>query len=376
MKNLIFSIALFIIVLASCSSATESPTVPKSKVPVYTVKADNHQIQQQYPARIQGAIDIEIRPQINGVIAQVLVEEGSFVQKGQGLFRINEAPFRQALNQALGNLNAAKARVLQTQTELDKLLPLVENKIISDLQMRSAEAAHALANAEVAQAQAVLESAKINLAYTQIAAPVSGYIGRLPKKQGSIISSMDVEPLTTLSDVSKLYVYFSLGEVDFNKFKSQYAGVSLTEKIKNTDSVTLLLADQEVYPQKGRIDLVDGQFDKNTGAIMLRASFANSHGLLRSGNTGKIILEMKYANTLSIPQEATQEIQDKTFVFMVDDQQKISKQAVQIVGRTGSNYLLDRGLNAGDRIVIRGFQNLMEGQEVDIAAEDDALAQK
>jgi len=304
------------------------------------------------------------------------VEEGSYVQKGQKLFKINDSPFREAVNQARANLAAAQATALNTQIELDKLNPLVQNKIISDFQLKSAQAAHALALANIEQAKAVLESAHINLAYTDILAPVSGYIGRLPKKQGSIVSSSDMEALTTLSDVSKVFVYFSLSEVDFIHFKSQYAGETLNEKIKNTDPVKLILADKQAYPEVGKIDLVDGQFDKNTGAITLRASFPNKNGLLRSGNTGKIRLDMQHDHALLIPQESTLEIQDKTFVYVVDAQNKVSKQIVHIAGRSGQHYLIDEGLKSGDRIILRGFDNLTEGEEIAVATTSKVLANK
>lgn len=376
MKTALISSLFLSSLLVACSPKAQEIVVHKNQLPIYTVEEANTNTTQEYPASIQGSVDIEIRPQISGIIVRVLAEEGSYVQKGQQLFKINDAPFREALNQASANLNAAKAAVLNTQIELDKLSPLVENKVISDFQLRSAQAAHALAQANVQQAQALVESARINLAYTDIKAPVSGYIGRLPKKQGSIVSSADLEALTKLSDVSKVFVYFALGEVDFIKFKSQYAGATLNEKIKNTDPVTLILADQQPYQETGRIDLVDGQFDKNTGAITLRASFPNKNGLLRSGNTGKIRLAMMHSNALTIPQEATMEIQDKTFVFTVDASNKVAKQLVQITGRAGTDYVIGAGLKVGDRIVLRGFENLTEGEQIDVVAGDKALASR
>jgi len=376
MKTVLITSIFLTYLLIGCAPKNQEVVQQKNELPVYTLEEANTLTTQEYPASIQGSVDIEIRPQISGIITKVLVEEGSYVQKGQKLFKINDSPFREAVNQARANLAAAQATALNTQIELDKLNPLVQNKIISDFQLKSAQAAHALALANIEQAKAVLESAHINLAYTDILAPVSGYIGRLPKKQGSIVSSSDMEALTTLSDVSKVFVYFSLSEVDFIHFKSQYAGETLNEKIKNTDPVKLILADKQAYPEVGKIDLVDGQFDKNTGAITLRASFPNKNGLLRSGNTGKIRLDMQHEHALLIPQESTLEIQDKTFVYVVDAQNKVSKQIVHIAGRSGQHYLIDEGLKSGDRIILRGFDNLTEGEEIAVATTSKVLANK
>jgi membrane fusion protein (multidrug efflux system) len=182
------------------------------------------------------------------------------------------------------------------------------------------------------------------LGYTLVKAPVSGYIGRLPKKRGSLVSPTDPEPLTELSDVHEVYAYFSLGETDFIHFKSQYQGNNLNDKLKKLPGVSLVLADNTVYPQQGRIDMVDGQFDKNTGAITLRAIFPNSESLLRSGNTGKVRLQQQHNNAILVPQSATVELQDKIFVFAVGDSNKVTKQALQVVGKSGTDYIVKDGV--------------------------------
>jgi len=186
---------------------------------------------------------------------------------------------------------------------------LVQNKVVSDFQLKTAQASHQIALSNLSQAQAMVENAKIDLGYTQIHAPVTGYIGRLPKRQGSLLAPTDAEALTTLSNVQQVYVYFSLGEIDFIQFKDQHAGNNLLEKIKNLAPVSLALANQTIYEEVGKIDVIDGQFDRNTGSIMLRATFPNPHGALRSGNTGKIQLKMKHDHALLVPQASTVEVQ-------------------------------------------------------------------
>jgi membrane fusion protein (multidrug efflux system) len=351
-----------VLFLASCTSNPEQMTAaPAPALPVITISQSSQETFVDYPASIQGATDLEIRPQIAGTIDRVYVNEGQLVNKGQLLFQISELPFRAQLNTAKAALQAAKAAVLNAQLEIDKLAPLVQAKVVSAFQLQTAKTAHEIALANVEQAKSNVNSAQINLNYTQIKAPISGYIGRLPKKQGSLVGPTDVESLTQLSDVHEVHVYFSLAETDFIAFNAKYQGNSVADRIKHLPAVSLVLADQTVYPSTGKIDMIDGQFDKTTGAITLRASFANAQGLLRSGNTGKVRLGIEHSDILLVPQAATVEIQDKVFVFAVGKDNKISKQPIKVLGTSGTNYLVEDGLKSGDQIVSKGFESLKEG---------------
>jgi len=170
--------------------------------------------------------------------------------------------------------------------------------------------------------------------------------------------------LTLLSDVHNVHVYFSLGEKDFIDFKEQYPGETLKDKLKSLPPVTLLLADASSYAQEGKIDMIDGQFDKTTGAITLRANFPNAQGLLRSGNTGKVRLSLVHKDALLVPESATVDMQDKVFVFAVGDSSKVKKQAITIVGKSGDNYLVKDGVKVGDQIVLSGVDKLQEGMVI------------
>ena len=358
--TLLSLIAVFFISCADKNAAPPAPAAPL--LAVATITSENTITDTEYPASIQGTIDVEIRPQISGNLDRVLVDEGAYVSKGQTLFKINERPFREQLNNALASFHAAEAAYLNAQLEVDKLTPLVQNKVVSDYQLKTAKASQKIAAANIEQARAMVASAKINLGYTNVTAPVSGYIGRLPKKQGSLVSASDIEPLTTLSDVHEVFVYFSLGETDFINFKAQYAGNTIGDKIKHLPPVSLILADNNAYPQTGKIDMVDGQFDKTTGAITLRATFPNKNGTLRSGNTGKIRLGVQHDDAILIPQSATIEMQDKVFVFTVNKQNKVNKMPINISGKSGTNYLIKDGIKSGDQIVLSGIDKLQEGQ--------------
>ncbi|MFA9189671.1 efflux RND transporter periplasmic adaptor subunit [Flavobacterium sp. FBOR7N2.3] len=360
--TLISIVALFVI---SCNDKNAVPPVAEAPLlPVLSIKSAHAVTDAEYPAALQGAVDVEIRPQVSGNLEKIYVDEGAYVSKGQTLFKINERPFREQLNNALANLHAAEAAYLNAQLEVDKLTPLVQNKVVSDYQLKTAKASQKIAVANIEQAKAMVGSARINLGYTNVTAPVSGYIGRLPKKQGSLVSATDIEPLTNLSDVHEVYAYFSLGETDFIKFKSAYAGNTLGDKIKHLPPVTLILADNSDYPQLGKIDMVDGQFDKNTGAITVRATFPNKNGTLRSGNTGKIRLGVQHDNAILIPQSATIEMQDKVFVFTVNKENKVNKMPITISGKSGANYLITDGVKSGDQIVLSGIDKLQEGQAI------------
>lgn len=364
MKNSILTTTLFAWTLIGCTPKSEAPVASTLSLPVYNIQSTNANTDSEYPAAIQGTVDIEIRPQVSGKLERVYVDEGTYVTKGQSLFKINEQPFREQLNNALANLHGAEAALINAQLEIDKLTPLVQNKVVSEYQMKTAKSSHRIASANLDQAKAIVASAKINLGYTTITAPVSGYIGRLPKKQGSLVSATDIEPLTKLSDVHEVYAYFSLGETDFINFKEQYSGNTINDKIKNLPPVTLILADNSAYTAAGKIDMVDGQFDKSTGAITLRATFPNPKGLLRSGNTGRVRLEIQHGDAILVPQSATIEMQDKVFVFTVDKENKVTRSPITIIGKSGTNYLIKDGVKTGDQIVLSGIDKLQEGQQI------------
>jgi len=357
----IIAIALLALLYACSGNNAPAPAPQAANLPVYSVTPSNAVTYQEYPVTIEGRTNVEIRPQVDGYLDKIFVDEGAFVNAGSPIFKINDNRYREALNSATGTLNGAEASLVNAKLEVEKLTPLVENKVVSEYQLKSAKASLKIAEANKKQAEAAVASARINLNYTLITAPVSGYITRLPKKQGSLVSAADPIALTTLSDIGEVHVYFSIGESDFISFRDNYAGNTITDKVKNLPPLELVLPNRSIYEQKGKVDMVDGQFDRTTGAITLRASFPNAKGLLRSGNTGKIRLGLPHANALLIPQSATMELQDKIFVFTVDKDNKVARTPVIVSGKSGTDYLVQEGLKAGDRIVFKGFESLQDG---------------
>lgn len=361
-KNLIYGLLAHVIILSGCSSGgSKSPTVTTPEVPVITVNSSDEVIYSEYPAKIEGQTDVEIRSQVSGMLTKIFVTEGSYVTQGTPLFQIDERPYRETFNDTEGDLLAAKAAVSSAKLEVDKLTSLVQNKVVSPYQLKTAQAAYEAALAKASQAKAKVGNARITLGFTTIKAPVSGFIGRLSKKTGSLLAPGDEQPLTYLSDNREVHAYFSIGEADFVTFKGGLKGNSIAEKLKSAPSVTMLLSGGTPYAQTGSLDMVDAAFDKNTGAITLRATFPNKEGLLRSGNSGRIKLGLKQTGVVGIPQSATFEMQDKTFAFIVDQHSKVRQIALTISGSTENTYYISNGLKNGDRLVLKGLESLKDG---------------
>jgi membrane fusion protein (multidrug efflux system) len=352
--------------LAACNAPAEETATGAEvpALPVLTIRQQPATTQQEFAGKLEGRVNVEIRPQVEGYLEKIFVEEGAFVRAGQPLFKVNDRPYREQLGNASASLDAAKAALLKAQVDVDRLTPLVQNNVVSDVQLRTAKSNQLAAQAGVAQAEAMRSTARINLGYTTIVAPVSGYIGRIPRKIGSLVGKTDAEPLTLLSDIREVYAYFSMGETDFLAFTRQARGNTIEEKLKNLPPVTLILADNSEYPEKGRIDAVEGQFDKTTGAITFRAVFPNANGLIRSGNTGRVRLEQRREEAILVPQESTYELQEKIFVYTLADSNKVKSTAITVTGRSGTSYLVKDGVKSGDKIVFTGISNLRDGMTI------------
>lgn len=353
-----------VIIIYSCSSSSGSEAMHQQLpqvLPVVSVTAMPATTFQDYSASLEGSKDIEIRSQVDGYIDRIYVDEGAHVRRGQTLFHINDRPYREQLNNAKASLAAARANLATAQINVTRLTPLVQNGIISDVQLKTAQASYNAALANVSQAQAMVSNAQINLGYATIKAPVDGYVGRIPFKTGSLVGTTTAEALTVLSEIKLMHAYFSLSENDFIQFKNQFSGNTIEEKIKQMPPVELVLADNTVYPKKGKVQIVSGQFNNSIGAISFRASFENTNGLLRSGNTGKIRIPRTLATALVVPQEATFELQDRVFVFLVADSNKVASSPISIAGKSGNYYLVENGVKQGEKIVYSGLDRLQDG---------------
>ncbi|MGB3848521.1 MAG: efflux RND transporter periplasmic adaptor subunit [Tunicatimonas sp.] len=361
MKKLYFpAVAVLLSLQFGCQEA--EPKDEGLPLPVMTLQEEQAAKSFQYLGSIEGVENVSIRPQVDGILEKIYVDEGEYVQKGQPLFEINSQPYQEDLNNAVANVKVERAKLRKAQTEIDRIQPLIDNEVISEVRMETALADYEVAQSSLDRAQAAAANMKINLAFTTIRAPVGGFMGRIPKSIGNLVKKTDEQPLTVLSNVKDVYVYFSMSESDYLYYE-RMKGDSTSKKM-NTE-VKLVLSDGSEYERHGMIDANSGQIDKSTGSINLRAKFDNPDTLLRSGSTGKIIMEQIYPNAILVPQGATTSIQDKRFVFKFQEDSTVVRTEIKIEGRTGKKYIVSgETLNPNDRIVVSGLDKLTNGTKV------------
>ena len=333
--------------------------------PVIAVKSQSTQLFKDYPTKLQGQQTVEIRSKIAGYIDQILVDEGASVRKGQLLFRLNANDVQATVRSAEAQVKVAEANIFTAQVNVEKTKPLVEKNIISKFDLESAESTLKSQDAQLAQAKANLENAKANLQYTQITSPADGTIGTFPYRVGSLVSSSTAEPLTTVSNTVNMYAYFSFNEKEFLTLTKGLAGKNLQEKFTKLPQVSLILADNSVYEQPGRIETASGLVDPQTGAINVRAGFPNPEGLLRSGGSGLVRIPQFVDSVLIIPQKTSYELQGKHFVYLVGADNKVHNTEIEVLtGNLKDSYVVTSGLKAGDQIVFEGIAALRNDTEI------------
>jgi len=355
--------------LASCSSKKENAAAALSSgnklYGVIIVAPRATVIYSNFPATIQGQQNVEIRPQIDGYVKGIYVDEGSVVKKGQLLFRISAPLYEQGVRTAEANIKIAQADLNAAQMEVNKVRPLVEKNIVSGYELQSAEYTLQSKQAALAQANAALINAQTNLSYATIYSPADGVIGIIPFKIGSLVSSATVQPLTTVSNIQNIYAYFSINEKQQLDFLTNTKGKTLEEKLASLPPVTLLLSNGIPYDQKGRIETIGGLVNAATGSVAFRATFSNPTGLIRSGSSAMVRIPQTVDDALLVPQSATYQIQGKLFAYVTARDSTIHSTAIQVNSNTpGHSYVVTQGLKQGDRIVVEGIGNLQEGLHI------------
>lgn len=370
-------VALGITVLASCGGGQGGMKMGDSEFAVMTLTADSSNQTKMYPATIKGLQDIEIRPQVSGLVVKLCVDEGATVTKGQALFQIDPTQYQAAFDQAKAGVEAAKASLETVSSTLDNKKMLHEQKIISDFEYQTAMNNLLSAKANMSQAEAAYTAAKQNLDFCTVKSPSDGVIGTFPYRIGSLVSPSIQLPLTTVSQIGDMYVYFSMTEKQLLELTRK--GASLKEELDKMPAVKLQLADGSIYEQEGKVDAVSGVIDQTTGSVSMRAVFPNDNKVLRSGGTANIVFPYTMQNVFLIPQYATQEIQDKKFVYVLQPDNTIKHTEIQISElNDGKNYIVTGGLKAGEQIVVEGVQTLQDGQTIKpiTQAEKEAKFQK
>lgn len=354
-KALLFSVLLTSIIGCKKQEETPQTNAPALNVVSATIKTVTGYT--SFPATIQGKINNDVRAKIQGYIQEVYVHEGQFVSKGDALFKLEANSLNEIANAAKSGIAVAQANVNLAQVEVDKLTPLVKKGIIGSVQLETAKATLASAKSALAQAKANYGSASANVDYSVVRAPISGVVGQLPFKKGSLVGPSDPVALTTIADISSVYAYFSMNEKEYFKFLNEAEGTSLSEKLKKLPEVELVLADGSIYAEKGKIETVSGQVDQTTGTVQFRVAFANTNKLLSNGNSGTIRLPKKYSDVLVVPEVASYEQQGKINVYKVVNDTAIST-VVDIIDRVDNMIIVNNGVNEGDVIVVSGVGTL------------------
>ena len=351
-------LAAFAAFLFSCGNKNNMK-LGDNEYPVVTIGSQNAETQTTYPASIKGIQDVEIRPKVSGFITKLCVQEGQAVKAGQLLFVIDNTTYQAAVHQAQAALNSAKAQLNTSKLTFENSKKLFEKNVIGSYELQTAQNTFENAKAAVAQAQAALASARETLGFCYVKSPANGVIGSLPYKVGALVSASSPDALTTVSDVATVEVYFSVNEKAILNMTKNVGGIHAA--ISDYPAVKLQLADGTMYNQLGKVVKVSGVINQATGAVSMIARFPNPDRLLKSGASGTVIVPKNSSNAIVIPQSVTTEVQNKVFVYIVDNKNKVKYTEITVDPQNdGKNYIVTGGLHIGDRIVTKGLTSLTD----------------
>lgn len=339
-KIIVFASLLTLLYQTSCTTKAEEKKESNTYAVTSPVRVDTS-FTKEYVSQIRSVRNIEIRAQEKGFLQNIYVDEGQFVKAGQLLFRIMPKFYEAELLKAEAEGKAA-------EIELQNTTALVEKNVVSKNEQ-------AMAQAKLEQAKAEIALAKLHLSFTEIRAPFDGTVDRLPKKLGSLID--EGELLTSLSDNSQMFAYFNVSEPEYLEYQTN-------AKSRGNSKVNLLLANNRCLPYKGQVEVIESEFDNETGNIAFRAIFPNPDRLLKHGETGKVQMTMPLKNALVIPQKATYEIQDKIYVFVVDKNNVLKSRNITIVGQIPDLYVVNSGLADDDKILLEGVQKVKDDEKI------------
>ena len=341
--------------LVSCGGGGGRPQFGDNEFPVTSVGTSSADMQSTYPATIKGVQDVEIRPKATGFITQINVKEGQTVGAGQVLFVIDNETATQQVRQAQAAVNTAQQQCNTAKLTYENTQKLHESHVIGDFELQTSQNSYEVAQAQLAQAQAALASAKEQLSYCYVKSPAAGVVGTLPYKKGALVSSQNV--LTTVSNNSSMEVYFSVTEKA--AMQLQAAG------LQSLPSVNLKLADGSMYGHEGKVTKMSGVIDQATGSVQLIALFQNPERVLKSGGAGTIVIPRQATDAIIIPQSCVSEVQDKKFVYLLGSDNKVKYSEIKVdVQNDGNNYIVTEGLKPGDKYVTNGITKLSDGMEI------------
>ncbi|MCV9933176.1 efflux RND transporter periplasmic adaptor subunit [Flavobacterium sp. LS1R47] len=365
MKKTIAILFIGTLSMVSCNTKSTEQIESPTAYPTLTLKAQEANVSVEYPTTLEGEQTVEIRSKIDGYIEQVYVEEGSVVTKGKPLFKIDANSYLQEVNNKKAAVLAAEASLETAVIQTKRTAALAEKKIINTYELTSAKNIERVKRAELSQANADLSAAKSKLGFTNIVSPINGVVGSLPYKIGSLVSSSAPDPITTVANTKNIFAYFSLSQQQLNSFLGQYSGNQLKDKFKNMPEVSLLTADGEMYPLKGKIQTLSGVLNASTGAANFKAVFPNPAAKLWSGASATIIIPTQLEDAILVPKKAVFELQGRFFVFTVDAKNVVHNTEIKIRNTaTEKEYVVTEGVKSGDNIVTDGIGNLRDGVKI------------
>jgi membrane fusion protein, multidrug efflux system len=340
-----------------CSSKEEKPAPPPPGVTVTPVVQKDVEIHQEWVGTMLGNIDADIRPKVDGFLLEQVYSEGSYVKKGQTMFRLDQRQAQAAVEQAAGRLERANATLAQTQIDVKRYTPLVAQRAVSQAELDKATSLERAATAEVNADQAVLDNAKLNLGWTTVTSPISGIAGVSKVGIGDLMTPLTV--MTTISDVDPILVDFSIAEQDYMRFVREKSGRAAGQ------SLELILGDGTIFEHRGHALLVNREVDSRTGTIQVRAEFPNPGNVLRPGQYARIraVTEVR-KGALLVPQQAVSELQGVYQVGVVSADNKATIKTVKLGPQLADVWLVEAGLQAGENVIVDGLQRVKTGMTV------------
>ncbi|WP_229236331.1 efflux RND transporter periplasmic adaptor subunit [Emticicia sp. TH156] len=358
MKNLTITLSMLILASSCSTDDGQKQAQETEKFPVTSPIAIDTTLPIDYVAEINAVQNVEIRARVKGYLDHIYIDEGKYVKQGQLLFTINNPELNENIAKASAALKSTITELKAAELELKNVRHLVEKNVVSNTELEMAKNKVELAKAKVEEAQANETFAKIQLTYTQVKAPFSGIVNRIPNKTGSLIE--DGTLLTSISKNDEVFAYFDVSEKEYLNYAN-----GLKADQEQSKNVTLILANGEEHPFKGRIETTEGEIEQSTGNIAFRARFSNPDKILKHGASGKVRLLRKYKKALIIPQKATFEIQDKMYVYVIDKSNKVKIKPITTNSRMPHFYIIDSGLSPDDKIIYEGIQNIKDGMTVE-----------
>jgi membrane fusion protein (multidrug efflux system) len=361
-----------------CQSQRAASPPPSPEVEVVSVVQKDVPIFHEWIGTLDGFTNADVRAQVTGYLLRQGYQEGAFVKKGQLLFEIDPRPFQAALDQAEGQLAQAKAtlanaQAVQGRTELDvnRYTPLAQQQAASQQDLDNAVQNNLAAKATVATAQAqiktdeaAVETARINLDFTRLIAPIDGIAGQAQLQVGALVN-LSSGPVTSVSTVDPIKVYFTVSETEYLDWNRRFPTEATLEAANKRVRLELILADGSTYPREGTFYFADRQVNVGTGAIRLAGLFPNPNNILRPGGYGKVRAVIRLQQgALLVPQRAVSELQGGYQVAVVDDENKVSIRTVKVGDRVGTECIVAEGLKQGERVVAEGVQKVRPGMQV------------